>query len=241
MNDAIRTFMHQLMTDRKYRAQMQQAMMYGHSTQKMDALQFASYQTAANLRNASPLELYSLLVLFYESTHHLETYNPNKFFDEKEIAGFSNKRSFVLTDLPNLYQLGEADWLSAMPWQQMVLFVRDVFSSPDAPKQFIAGCTSKEALNEAVGKIRNGAYHAPMLWINVRTDVQEIRITNTKLGIPLHAKACNLVISEELKRLVVDGSTDDLLNYQQSKRFVPVKITQRTTKELSGLVRYQVL
>lgn len=238
MDNTIRTLMHQLMTDRRFRAQAQQAMMYGHTTHKMDALQFASYQTSANLKNASPVELYTLLALFYESTKN-EDYNPAKYFDQCEVKKFNGSKSFILHDFQNLGQLGSREWLSVLPWEQLIMILKDIISHNSNPKVFVIPSAKENAHEKVLSRIKRGEYYAPMIWLNIRSDMHEIS-AEPKLRIPLDPRACNLVIDQEIMQLLQECNLDDVLHHRQRKRVVPIRITNMSVDELHGAVRYRV-
>ena len=231
MDDAIRQLMHQLMTDRQHRPIAQQAMMYGHATQKMDFKQFAAYMTSSNLQKATPQELYTLLALFYETTKKSQ-YDPAHYFDAKEIAKYSNSKCYQLFDFPVWSTLSKDEYLSEIPLVRVLQILADMLAAQHTDQYkrhrlvYTTGGTSKETADEMRKRFHLDTYYPPLFWLNVVPDEFELLLQNNTVSIPLQPPACRVIADTNFVRAVKD--IDDInafINSLHTKKMVPLRIT----------------
>lgn len=242
MDDNIRMILHHLMTDRPNRAKAQQAMMYGHTTKKMTSKQFASYLQADGLKKATNLELYTLLVLFYESSNE-ETYNPTRYFSEDEIQQLQNKRSYQLHRFDILSKLHEDEYLSVMNWTDALRLIKKMMDCQrsvhfkDYNLLYQYGASSPDMINAIKKQFQNDSYSPPMLGINIVPNEFEMQIECNEVDIPLEAPACRIILSEDLRAAIESiEDIDDFVKRLNSKRLIPICITNFTATKLG--IRY---
>lgn len=234
MDNAIRMILHHLMTDRQNRLQTQQAMMYGHKTQKMDSKQFASYLSADGLKDASDLELYILLVLFYDSTKN-EEYNPHKYFSDEEIAKYEGRTIYQLQTFKVLEMLNDDEYLSTMNWMGAVKLIKKVSIAQKTTQYsnhrlIIADGTVREGAAEFITQqMKSDLYLPPLIGINVVPDIYQIEARHGTVQIPLDVPTCRVVAPAELVQAInLIEDIDEFVRSVDSKRLVPVRITNFT-------------
>lgn len=238
MNDDVRMIMHQLMTDRQHRAKAQKAMMYGHTTGLMDSKQFASYLSIDGLKKASELELYTLLLLFYEATKE-ETYNPQKYFTASEIAKLSGHKAYKLHSFDVLAELNQGEYLSVMDWGSALKLLKKI-SEAQQSKQFpkhnlmiAVGAAQKNSAEFIKQKIKKDLYLPPLIGINIIPDEYDITAENGVVSIPLDVPACRIVAPADILAMIEQiDNIDDYVKSFTTKRLAPVRITNYTALEL---------
>lgn len=239
MDNAVRQLMHQLMTDRKHKTITQQAMMYGQQNQIMDFKQFATYVNS-DLADVTPRELYTLLALFYKSSHRSD-YNPLRYFTEQEVDQYSNGKCYQIFDLPLLTKISSKEYLSTIPLVKTIEIVRDVLIEQQKAKnishRFVYAINNESSASvEALRKqLHYEHYYPPMVWLNIVPDECDVTILNDKLRIPLKPPACRVIADADFIRALNDIPDIHKLTAKiSSQKMVPVRITSLSMDQLKG-------
>lgn len=231
MDNAIRQLMHQLMTDRLYRPIAQQAMMYGHANQRMDFKQFTAYTNSSNLQKATPQELYTLLALFYETTHKPQ-YDPAQYFDSMEIKKYSLGKCYLRFDFPVWSTLGKDEYLSTIPLAKALQILNEMLTAQNTDQYqgyrlvYMTGGHSTRTVGEMKKKFHLDVYYPPLFWINVVPDECDLLLQDDIVSIPLQPPACRIIADADFVRSVKDiDDIEHLINSISSKKMVPLRIT----------------